>query len=82
MHTCYTHTHTKTQTHTPTRIANYLQNNEIIKLIFLIHLIEDIMKLCYFLARRRFQLIDTDSKRVRALNTHTRVHTHTYTHAY
>lgn len=74
--TSYMHTtcNTHTNTYTPTRIANYLQNNEVIKWIFLIHLIEDIMKLCYFLARCRFHHIDTDSKRVRAPNAPTHAH--------
>lgn len=72
--TSYMHTTCNTPTNTPTRIANYLQNNEVIKWIFLIHLIEDIMKLCYFLARCRFHHIDTDSKRVRAPNAPTHAH--------
>lgn len=83
------HTHTDSHTHTPTRIANYLQNNGVMKWIFLIHLIEgqhnEIM--CYFQARGvGFSLLTlTQNEYVHSTNkqtnnTHTRARRHTYTY--
>lgn len=91
MYTTHTnsHTHTDSHTHTPTRIANYLQNNGVMKWIFLIHLIEgqhnEIM--CYFQARGvGFSLLTlTQNEYVHSTNkqtnnTHTRARRHTYTY--